>query len=170
MKAIVVYESLWGNTAAVARAIAEGIGPEARALPTDEASPEVVADADLVVAGAPVIAFRLPTDAMRASVNGDPKAPPADLAHPSMRSWLSTLPNGHGRAAAFETRISWSPGGSTGAISKGLTAAGYRTVAKAARFVVAGKYGPLRDGELERARAWGAELARATGPGGVTSD
>jgi flavodoxin len=27
MKAIVVYESLWGNTAAIARAIAEGIGP-----------------------------------------------------------------------------------------------------------------------------------------------
>jgi len=31
MKAVVVYESLWGNTAAVAQAIAEGIGGEARA-------------------------------------------------------------------------------------------------------------------------------------------
>lgn len=31
MKALVVYESLWGNTATIARAIAEGIGPEARA-------------------------------------------------------------------------------------------------------------------------------------------
>ena len=30
MKAIVVYESHWGNTAAIARAIAEGIGPEAQ--------------------------------------------------------------------------------------------------------------------------------------------
>jgi flavodoxin len=30
MKAVVVYESLWGNTAAIARAIAEGIGPGAR--------------------------------------------------------------------------------------------------------------------------------------------
>ena len=37
MKAIVVYESLWGNTAAIARAIAEGIGPEARALSTSPA-------------------------------------------------------------------------------------------------------------------------------------
>ena len=27
MKTIVVYESYWGNTAAVARAIAEGFGP-----------------------------------------------------------------------------------------------------------------------------------------------
>jgi len=34
MKAIVVYESLWGNTSAIARAISEGIGPEARAFST----------------------------------------------------------------------------------------------------------------------------------------
>lgn len=38
MNAVVVYESHWGNTAAVARAVAEGLGPEARALTTDEAS------------------------------------------------------------------------------------------------------------------------------------
>ena len=52
MKAIVVYESLWGNTAAIARAIAEGIGPQAQALPTDQATSAVIADADLIVAGA----------------------------------------------------------------------------------------------------------------------
>ena len=46
MKAVVVYESLWGNTAAVARAIAEGIGPQAQALCTDEASADVVAPAE----------------------------------------------------------------------------------------------------------------------------
>ena len=45
MNAIVVYESLWGNTAAVARAIAEGMGPDARALYTAEAGPEAVAGA-----------------------------------------------------------------------------------------------------------------------------
>ncbi|MEI2688640.1 MAG: hypothetical protein V9H69_02590 [Anaerolineae bacterium] len=32
MKAIVVYASHWGNTATVARAIAEGIGPGAAEL------------------------------------------------------------------------------------------------------------------------------------------
>jgi flavodoxin len=37
MKAIVVYESHWGNTEAVARAIAEGIGPDAEAMTTDQA-------------------------------------------------------------------------------------------------------------------------------------
>ena len=53
MKAVVVYESLWGNTAAIARAIAEGLGPGAEALTTDAASAGAVAEADLIVTGAP---------------------------------------------------------------------------------------------------------------------
>ena len=165
MKAVVVYESLWGNTAAIARAIAEGIGPEARALSTAEALGAAIADADLIVAGAPVLAFRLPSNKIRESLGANPgKAPAApDLSHPSMRSWLDALPKGHGRSAAFETRIWWSPGGATSAIVRGLERAGYRPVAKAHRFIVKGAYGPLRDGELERARLWGAELAQAMG-------
>jgi hypothetical protein len=163
MKAVVVYESHWGNTAAVARAIAEGLGPEARALTTDEASAPTIKDADLIVAGAPVIAFGLSSDKMRENIAADAgKAPsPPDLSHASMGSWLGGLPVGHGRSAAFETGLRWSPGGATGAIDRGLAGAGYRRVAKARRFVVKGTYGPLRDGELERARLWGAELADA---------
>lgn len=165
MHAIVVYESHWGNTAAVARAIAEGIGPDARALTTSEATPEVVAEAELVVAGAPVMAFGLPSETMLENVAKDPKAPESpDLSHPSMRSWLEHLPPDHGRmtirhAASFETKLWWSPGGATGAIDSRLRKAGFRTIARAAKFVVSGAYGPLRPGELEKARAWGATLA-----------
>ena len=164
MEAVVVYESLWGNTAAIARAIAEGIGPGARALSTAEASTAVVAEADLLVAGSPVLGFALPTDMMRESVRTSPgKAPaPPDLSHPSMRSWLAALPRGNALAATFETRIWWSPGGATGAILAGLANAGYRTIGKGQRFIVSGAYGPLREGEIERARRWGAELAKAT--------
>lgn len=163
MRAIVVYESHWGNTAAIARAIADGFGPGARALTTDQASDAAIADADLIVAGAPVIAFGLASDKTRDSLVADSeKAPsPPDLSHPSMRSWLEHLPAGHGRSAAFETRIWWSPRGATGTIDRGLAGAGYRLVAKGRQFIVSGTYGPLRDGELERAREWGAELARA---------
>ncbi len=163
MKAIVVYESLWGNTAAIARAIAEGIGSEARVLSTDEASGTAVSEADLIVAGAPVIAFSLPSDKVRTGIGANPgNAPEApDLSHPSMRSWLDSLPARQGRSASFETRIWWSPGGATKSISRGLEAAGYKTIAKARRFIVTGKFGPLRDGELEQARLWGAELAKA---------
>ena len=165
MKAIVVYESLWGNTAAVARAIAAGLGPDARALSTAEATPDAVAGAELIVAGAPLFAFRLPTDDIRETIRKKAAsfAAAPDLSHPALRTWLDALPAGRGRGAAFETRMWFSPGGATGSILRGLKAAGYAPLARGKRFGVAGMTGPLKRGELERAQAWGARLARAAG-------
>jgi hypothetical protein len=160
MKAIVVYESHWGNTAAVAQAIAEGLGPDARALDTDAAVGAALDGADVIVAGSPVIAFSLPRETMKAQIAGDTKAPtPPDVSHPLLRAWLDALPAGRGWSAAFETRIWWSPRGATGAIESKLKQAGYPRLTKGERFIVSGAYGPMKDGELERARAWGAELA-----------
>jgi hypothetical protein len=166
MKAVVVYESLWGNTAAVARAVAEGLGEDARALSTSEADAEAMAGADVIVAGSPVLGFTLPTEKMRDGVRANPgKAPsPPDLSHPSMRSWLDALPAGHGHGAAFDTQVRGPFGSAAPKIAEALVKAGYGRLAKPAGFVVAGRFGPLRDGELERARAWGAELARALEP------
>jgi len=160
MYAIVVYESHWGNTAAIAEAIAEGIGEGARAMPTSEATPALVAEADLIVAGGPVNMLTLPTDAARAAIAKDPKhaVTPPDLSHPSLRNWLDALPHRTAAAASFETRLKWSPGGATGTIDRSLQRAGYRTISKPQKFIVTGTYGPLREGEVERARAWGADL------------
>ena len=160
MKALVVYESLWGNTAAIARAIAEGIGDGAKAVSTADAGGDELAQADLVVAGSPVLAFRMPSEKVRESLRETPAdAPgPADLSHPSMRSWLEALPSGSGAAAAFDTQVR-GPFGSAGpAIGKALERAGYRLRTKPAGFLVGGKYGPLKEGELDRAREWGAHL------------
>ncbi len=161
MKACVVYESLWGNTAAIARAIAEGLGPGAQALSTAEATPEALAGAGLVVAGSPLFAFRLPTDSIRETIGKKAASFPAppDLSHPALRTWLESLPPGKGRAAAFETRMWFSPGGATGAILQALKKAGYNPLARGQRFRVTGMYGPLKAGELDRARDWGRKLA-----------
>jgi flavodoxin len=156
MHAIVVYESVWGNTASIARAVAEGLGEGSVAYPTDQVPVDALASADLIVAGAPVFGFGLPTDRMRASIQEGEAG--ADLSHPTLRSWLEKLPKGHGASAAFETRVWWSPKGATGTIEQALTAHGYPPVGKAAKFVVRGKEGPLREGELERATAWGRQL------------
>jgi hypothetical protein len=162
MRAVVVYESHWGNTEAVARAIADGIGGDARALATDEAVGAAMEGVDVIVAGAPVIAFALPRDGVLKQIEGDTKGPqPPDVSHPLLRSWLDALPGGRGWGAAFETRIWWSPRGATGSIESKLRRAGYQPIAKGERFIVAGAYGPLKGGELERAREWGATLARA---------
>ncbi len=162
MKAIVVYESHWGNTAAIARAIAEGIGGDARALSTAEATLDALAGVDLIVAGAPLLGFSLPTDNMVSGLTSETAkgGPPPDISHPTMRTWLDALPKGNARAAAFETKISWSPGSSSKAILGKLKEKGYREAARPERFVVKDRYGPLKEGELERAKAWGAELAR----------
>jgi hypothetical protein len=164
MKAIVVYESLWGNTAAVARAIAEGIGPGARALSTAEATGAALADVELLVAGSPVLGFKLPTEKMREAALTNPggKPPrPADLSHPSMRSWLETLTPGCGRSAAFDTQVRGPFGKAAPTIAEALEKAGYARLANPVGFAVTGKFGPLRKGELERAQQWGGELAAA---------
>lgn len=162
MHGIVVYESHWGNTEIIARAVAAGLGPDARAVKTDEVTEADLASADIVVVGAPVIAFGLANDKARDAITEDHKAPKrADVEHPSMRSWLSGLAVHQKPFAAFETRIWWSPRGATRDIQRGMRDAGYDAVAKPAKFVVEGTYGPLRDGEVDRAREWGAQLAAA---------
>jgi hypothetical protein len=166
MEAIVVYESVWGNTAAIARAIAEGLGEGTQAYATDAVPAERLANADLIVAGSPVFAFSLPSEGTRRKLlQSETDGPTPDLSHPSLRTWLDGMPAGKGFAAAFETRIWWSPRGATGTIEKKLAKAGYQRLDTAEKFVVQDKYGPLRDGELERARVWGARLrASLTAP------
>lgn len=160
MSAIVVYESFWGNTAQVARAIAEGIGSDARALHTNEATDALVAEAELVVIGAPIIGFSLVQESGRQQLAREVGAPStADLSHRSMRSWLESLPKGTGRFAVFETGLGWSPSGAHKAMTKALQGAGYTEAAKKERFLVTGRFGPLKEGEIERAKDWGASLA-----------
>jgi len=164
MKAVVVYESLWGNTAAVARAIAAGMGEGAAALSTSAAVGAAIEGADLIAAGAPLLGFTLPTEQMRAGIAQTPPAGPApDLSAPSMREWMAGLPSGSAGFAAFETRIWWSPGSAPKHIAAALTAKGYREIAAPEKFIVTGRTDPLKDGELDRARAWGAGLVRTAG-------
>lgn len=161
MKAVVVYESYWGNTKEIAQAVAEGIGADVPVLATDEATADVIAGADLIVAGAPIHGFSLPREQGRETLPDDKKAPRApDVSHPTMRTWLSELPSGTGRCAGFDTRMSWSPGSAAKKIRKGLAKAGYTPVGEDGEFIVDGTYGPMRDGEIERAREWGAALAK----------
>ena len=86
---------------------------------------------------------------------------PPELSRPSLRSWLEGLPVGHGRSAVFDTRIGWSPSFGTGKVKDELAKRGYRPLVKPHKFIVTGTYGPLREGQLELARAWGSELAEA---------
>jgi hypothetical protein len=172
VKAVVVYQSLWGSTAAVARAIAEGLGEGAVALSTTDATSKALAGADLIVAGAPIHALNLPTaDSVKqaaAKPAGD-NAIAADTSHTLMRDWLDALPAGSTRCAAFDTRVRGPLGHGGGSrIQRGMEKAGYVPLGKARGFCVAlrpdqvtSAEGMLVPGELERARLWGREMAKA---------
>ena len=162
MKAWVVYESHWGNTAEIARAIAEGIGAGTKAVSTAEAKAAEVPELDLLVVGAPVLGFRLSTQSMYDQMRRQPnKGNPPNLSHPPAREWLESVPAGGAAVAAFDTRARGPFGTAAPAILKLLGQAGYRQVAEPEGFLVKGRQGPMRDGEIERAREWGKELAAA---------
>ena len=79
------------------------------------------------------------------------------------RDWLRDLPQRPRQAAAFDTRVHGSPlltGSASHGIGRRLQRHGYNVVGTES-FVVTGTEGPLAEGELDRARAWGAELAQA---------
>ena len=80
-----------------------------------------------------------------------------------MRSWLDALPAGQGRSAAFDTQVRGPFGKAAPTIAEELERAGYSRLADPVGFTVSGKFGPLRKGELDRAKRWGAELAAAMG-------
>jgi hypothetical protein len=173
VKAVVVFESLWGNTAAIAEAIAEGLGADATALSTSKATASVLEGMDLVIAGAPVHMMHIPTASTRekARRRGERKGvEPADLSQQPMAEWLRALPRARGFGAAFDTRIASQRGGcSATRIARGLKRRGYSEAAVPERFMVEPLPGPpgsgvkLREGELDRAREWGAMLARHPG-------
>jgi hypothetical protein len=166
MTAMVVCESIYGNTRAVADAVAEGLG-DARVLTVREAS-EHVEHAELLVVGGPTHVHGLSSTRSReagveaAHKNGEIHVEPDATEEPGLRAWLHDLPGGdHAKAAAFDTRLDKSPwitGAASRGIAKRLRRHGFDVVSRES-FLVEGSEGPLADGELDRAREWGAALA-----------
>ncbi len=146
MRALVVYDSMYGNTQQVAQAIAAALDPDGsvRAVKVDQVSPQDLMDLDALVVGSPVQAWR-PSKAIQAFLNNLP-----DKA-------LSGV-----KAAAFDTRYkSRLAGSAADRIQKALRKAGCTIVAPATPFIVLGSEGPLAEGELDKATAWGEQI-RAT--------
>jgi hypothetical protein len=89
---------------------------------------------------------------------------------PPLRDWLERTGRPLApRGAAFDTRAA-KPAMLTGSAARGIARRmrrmGY-VVAGEESFMVEGTDGPLREGELERARAWGASLVGASAGAGA---
>jgi len=162
MKTLVVYESMWGNTEVVARAVAEGLAElaEVRVLDVMQAPRDPDADVALIVAGGPTHAFSMTRPKTRSEAVQ--KGAPQGSLDVGLREWLSNLSTGtHAPVVAtFDTKVDKArhlPGSARSA-AKVARKHGYHTE-KPESFYVRDIDGPLVAGEAERAREWGRQLA-----------
>ena len=173
MRALVVYESMYGNTRVVASNIADGLRGtyEVTLVPVAAATADLITEADLLVVGAPTHLHTLSTASSRQLARNAAAKPESGLTLDpdadglALRDWLGGLAGGHGLAAAFDTRLAGAPvltGRASRGISRLLRRHGYRLITPPESFVVT-KLNTLIDGEPSRARAWGEALAAAAG-------
>jgi flavodoxin len=155
MKAMVVYDSVHGNTQKVAEAVAQALGApeEVEVQRVTEVEPSQLAGLDILVVGAPTHAFQ-PT--------------------PAAKKFLRSIPAGALKGvevAAFDTRISEEDadsgifsffvrffGYAAKPIADGLKRKGGRLALPPEGFFVKGTEGPLKPGELERASEWARSM------------
>ena len=140
MRALVVYESMYGNTHVIAGNIADGLRAtyEVTLVPVAEVTAELVAGTDLLVAGAPThmhglsnVATRLMAARAAAKAGSELRLDP-DAGGPGLPEWLKQLGRRDGLAAAFDTRINGVPvitGRASRPIARLLKRTGYRLVA-----------------------------------------
>jgi hypothetical protein len=169
MRAVVVYESMYGNTRAVAEAIGEGLRPvhEVAVVPVGRAGPEVVEGVQLLVVGGPTHVHGMTRPRSREAAAEAARKPGSTVVledgadGPGVREWLASLGHLNMLAAAFDTRMD-APAAFTGRASKGiareLQRADAHLVGRTQSFLVT-KDNVLEPGEVARARRWGEELA-----------
>lgn len=151
MKALVVYESVFGNTEKVAQAIGSALGCEARRI--TEVTPEQLTGLDALIVGSPTQAFQ---------------------ALKPVKAFLKSIPAGSlkgVKVAGFDTRMDVKEvnnavltvfakafGYAAEPIGKQLVKKGGVQAVPPEGFIVTGEKGPLRDGELERAAEWAKRI------------
>ena len=167
MRALVVYESMYGNTRLIAEAIASGL---ARHLDVKlfevGVAPHLDPSVDLVVIGGPTHAFGMSRANSRKSAAGQSEQPLVSQGI-GIREWLARIgpTSTPVAAAAFDTRINKPrmPGSAAAVAQRRLRRLGYLPVGPES-FYVDGSTGPVVAGECERARRWGEELVSKVAP------
>lgn len=163
MRAAVVYESMFGNTATIAASVAHGLrsaGMQVKVIPVALAGDDVLRNHDLVVIGAPTHALGLSRPSTRA--DAVLQGAPAEVEARGVREWLEDLEDTESvHIATFDTRVRAMrhlPGSAARHVAHLLRRRGY-DVPPATSFYVSGAAGPLAHAEEARASDWASNLA-----------
>lgn len=173
MRAVVVYESMYGNTHLIADAIAEGMAAigDVVVVSVDGVATAGTDGVDLLVVGGPTHVHGMSTKMSRQGAAQDAAKPEKgltldpDAEGAGLREWFDTAGALPAKAAAFDTRMHGSPaltGRASKGIAKRLRHHGCELVVEPMSFLVT-KDNHLVDDEVAHARAWGAEVAAAVG-------
>jgi Flavodoxin domain len=177
MRAVVVYESMYGNTHLVADAVADGLrsvdGVDAEVVVVAHASADALAGADVVVVGGPTHVHGLSRPSTRKAAAEDAQKPgrglelEADAEGEGLREWFDAVGALPPLAAAFDTRLD-APVVITGRASKGIAKRlrrhGSELLDEPRSFLVT-KENELEEHEVDEARSWGRRLGVAAGGG-----
>ena len=177
VRALIIYESMFGNTHAIADAIAKGLEPldNVVVVPMGEAGRERVGDADLLVVGGPTHFHGMSRPRTRRWAAATAQKSKSDLVldrdakGPGVRDWLRSLGQSHTKFAAFDTRFEGPAvlrGRASRPISRKLRKHGFEMVAKPESFFV-NLENHLEPGEEARAQEWGKRLAARVVTDGV---
>jgi Flavodoxin len=163
-RALVIFESMFGNTRMIAEAVAEGLASRfvTDLIEVSLAPARIPDDVSLVVVGGPTHAFGLTRPRTRADAATQADGPLISSAG-GVREWLEAAerPRSGVRAAAFDTRIDKPrvPGSAARGAQKRLRRLGFRVVVAAESFYVTGTKGQLVQGEVDRAHRWAEGVA-----------
>lgn len=148
MKVLVVYDSMYGNTEKIARAIGGAITGEVKVLRASEANPSDLESIDLLIVGSPTQGFRAtkPVQTFIESIPGD------ILKGIDVAAFDTRMPESDaGKGLRFIMKMG---GYAAPRIAKALEKKGGNLVVPQEGFFVKDKEGPLKEGEMERAADW----------------
>jgi len=166
MQALVVYESLFGNTAMIGESVARSLrhhGFDVRVGPVTEVRPAEAQGVELLVIGGPTHVHGMSSASTRKAAAADPKNDyPDPTVAPGLRDWVKELPaSDGGLVAVFDTRLDRSvllTGSAAKGLARRLEARGFALVTEPQSFFVTSD-NHLLEGQDDHAALWAAMIA-----------
>jgi flavodoxin len=154
MNALIIYDSMYGNTEKIAKAMGDAINGEAKVLHVSEARFSELKSVDFIIIGSPTQGFRAtkPVQTFIESIPSDA------LKEINVAAFDTRIPESDvGKGLRFILKVG---GYAAPRIEKALKKKGGNLVAPAEGLFVKDKEGPLVEGELERAAAWAKAIIK----------